>query len=103
MFSAKGDLGEGLFVQRRFSVHLRGQGGDEGWGISQSFSSDRIYLRICQAPCPVMNLNDPDTENCFFHSSLFFVYDTIQLVGIRHPLVVVAGGKAVSPKGDFAF
>jgi len=60
VFSAKGDLGEGLFVQRRLSVHLRGQGGGEGWGISQSFSSDRIYLRLCQAPCPVMNLNDPD-------------------------------------------
>jgi len=40
-------------------------------GVSQSLPTDRIYPRLCQAPWPVMNTNDPGTEDCFFHSSFF--------------------------------
>ena len=45
----------------------------------------------------------PGTIPGIVSSTVPFFLCTIQLVGIRHPLVVVAGGKAVSLKGDFAF
>jgi len=49
-----------------------------------------------------MNTNDPDTENCFFHSSFFCVsYNWLELD--MSAAVAVEGGKAGWLKGGFAF
>jgi len=97
----RGILEKGLsfYITVVFLFIFGGRKRGEGWRIGQSLSNDQIHLRLW----PVINTNDPGIENCSFHGSFFLCI--IQLVRIRYacPLVVVAGGEAVSLKGGFAF
>jgi len=97
MLSAEGDLGKALFILHYcgFSVHLQGVKRG-GVGIGKSFSNAvSKYPRLCQAPWPMMNTNDPGAG--VVHSIVLF------LCRYACPLGVSAGGIAVALRSAFAF
>ena len=89
---------------RCFSVHIREvKGGEEGWGISQNLSSDRIYLRLCQALWPVMDTNDPNNESCVFQGSFFYVLYNCLESDMRTRWPPPLAENPPPPKGDLEF
>jgi len=97
MLSAEGDLGKALFILHYggFSVHLQGVKGG-GVGIGKSFSNAVTkYPRLCQAPWPMMNTNDPGARGCSFL--------VLFLCRYACPLAVSAGGIAVALRSAFGF